>query len=87
MNRKAYVNNAPDMQNAKMNDTLVKALDRQLARIALKITNQPHWNHNFHLHNLSKKYTKKILQEHILIDTNQIQISLFHSQLIFSPLR
>ena len=25
--RKAYVNNAPEMQNAKMNDALVKALD------------------------------------------------------------
>ena len=36
MARKAYVNNAPDMRNAKMNDALVKALDPQLARIALK---------------------------------------------------
>ena len=35
MARKAYVNNAPDFQNAKMNDTLVKALD-QLDRIALR---------------------------------------------------
>ena len=36
MTRKAYVNNAPDMQSAQMNDALVKALDPQLARIALK---------------------------------------------------
>ena len=34
--RKAYVNKAPDMRNAQMNDALVKALDPQLARIALK---------------------------------------------------
>ena len=32
---KAYVNNAPDMRNAQMNDAPVKALDPQLARIAL----------------------------------------------------
>ena len=36
MTRKAYVNNAPDMRNAQMNDPLVKALDPQLARIAIK---------------------------------------------------
>ena len=36
MARKEYVNNAPDMRNAQMNDALVKALDPQLARIALK---------------------------------------------------
>ena len=36
MTRIAYVNNAPDMRNAQMNDALVKALDPQLARIALK---------------------------------------------------
>ena len=36
MTRKAYVNNSPDMQNEQMNDALVKALDPQLARIALK---------------------------------------------------
>ena len=36
MTRKAYVNNAPDMRNEQMNDALVKALDPQLARIALK---------------------------------------------------
>ena len=36
MTRKAYVNNAPDMRNAQMNEALVKALDPQLARIALK---------------------------------------------------
>ena len=36
MTRKAYVNNAPDMRNAQMNDALNKALDPQLARIALK---------------------------------------------------
>ena len=34
--RKAYVNNAPDMRNAQMNDTLLKAVDLQLARVALK---------------------------------------------------
>ena len=34
--RRTYVNNAPDMRNAKMNDALVKAHDPQLARIALK---------------------------------------------------
>ena len=34
--RKAYVNNAPDMRSAQINDALVKALDLQLARIALK---------------------------------------------------
>ena len=58
MTRKAYVNNGPDMRNAQMNDALVKALDPQLARIALKrsqITNRPHWNHDFHLHNLLKR--------------------------------
>ena len=36
MTRKAYVNNAPDMRNAQMNDALVKAFDPHLARIALK---------------------------------------------------
>ena len=36
MTRKGYVNNAPDMRNAQMNDALVKTLDPQLARIALK---------------------------------------------------
>ena len=73
MTRKAYVINALDMTNAQMNDALVKTLDPQLARIALKrlqITNQLHWNHNFHLHNMLKKYTKKILHEHILTDKN-----------------
>ena len=52
--RNAYANNAPDMRNAQMNEALVKALDQQLAGIALKqlqITNQLHWNHNFHSHN------------------------------------
>ena len=34
MARKAYVNNAPDMRNARMNEALVKALDPQLLRIA-----------------------------------------------------
>ena len=34
MARKVYVNNAPDMRNARMNDALVKALDPQLLRIA-----------------------------------------------------
>ena len=36
MTRKAYVNNASDMRNSQMYDALVKALDPQLARIALK---------------------------------------------------
>ena len=36
LTRKVYVNNAPDMRNAQMKDPLVKALDPQLARIALK---------------------------------------------------
>ena len=36
MTLKAYVNNAPDMRNAQMNEALVKALDPQLARIAIK---------------------------------------------------
>ena len=36
MARKVYVNNAPDQRNAQMIDPLVKALDPQLARIALK---------------------------------------------------
>ena len=41
MTRKAHLNNAPDMRNIQMNDALVKALDPQLARIALKkIANQ-----------------------------------------------
>ena len=64
MTRKAYVKNAPDMRNAQINEALVKAHDPQLARMALKrlqITNQLHWNHNFHLHNMLKKYIKKIL--------------------------
>ena len=40
MTRKAYVNKAPDLRNAQRNDALVKALDPQLARIALiKIAN------------------------------------------------
>ena len=36
MTRKEYVNIAPDMRNAQLNDALVKAFDPQLARIALK---------------------------------------------------
>ena len=36
MTRKAYVNNAPDIRNAQMNDALVKALNPQLAGVALK---------------------------------------------------
>ena len=54
MTRKAYGNNAPDMRNAQFNDALVKALDPQLARKALKklqIKNPLHWNHSFRLHN------------------------------------
>ena len=34
--RQAYARNAADMRNAEMNDELVKALDPQLVRIALK---------------------------------------------------
>ena len=34
MARKAYVNSAPDMRNARMNEALVKAFDPQLVRIA-----------------------------------------------------
>ena len=36
MARKTYVKNALDMRNAQMNDTFVKTIDPQLARIALK---------------------------------------------------
>ena len=36
MARKAYLNSAPTMRNAHINDALVKALDPQLARIAPK---------------------------------------------------
>ena len=36
MARKAYANNAPDMRNAQMRDAHFKALDSQLARVALK---------------------------------------------------
>ena len=40
MTRKAFVNNAPDMRNAQINDAIVKTLDPRLARIVLiKITN------------------------------------------------
>ena len=68
MTRKAYVNNAPDMRNAQMNDALVKALDPQLARIALKkVTNhkstalepQPPFAQ------LVEKKTKNITRTHI----------------------
>ena len=37
MTRKAFVNNAPDINYAQMNKALVKALDPHLARIALKM--------------------------------------------------
>ena len=36
MTRNAYFNNAPDMRNAQMNDALVKALDPQFNKMALK---------------------------------------------------
>ena len=36
MAQKACLNNSPDIKNAQMNDALVKALDPQLARTALK---------------------------------------------------
>ena len=74
MTRKAYVNNAPDMRNAQMNDALVKALDPQLARIELKkIANHKSTALEPQLpfaHLVEKIYTKKILQEHISIDTS-----------------
>ena len=65
--RKAYVNNAPDMRNAQMNDALVKILDPQLARIALKkIANHKSTALEPQLlfAQLIKKYIKKISQEH-----------------------
>ena len=36
MTRKPYVNNAPDMRSAQMNDAIFEALGPHLARIALK---------------------------------------------------
>ena len=36
MTRKTYVNNAPDMRNAQMNDALVKTLYPQIVRLAVK---------------------------------------------------
>ena len=54
MARKAYVNNAPDMRNAHMNNALAEVLDAEVARIALKkkklTTNQEHWNQSFYWH-------------------------------------
>ena len=73
MTRNAYVNNAPDMRNAQMNDALVKALDPQLSRIVLKkIANHKSTalEPQLPFAQLVEKYTRKILQEHILIDTN-----------------
>ena len=35
MDRKAYVNNAPDVRNAHMNDAFVETFDPQLAGKAL----------------------------------------------------
>ena len=55
MNQIAYVKNAPDMRKAQMNDALVKTLDPQLARIALK--KQLHWNQTFH--SISRKNTSR----------------------------
>ena len=54
MTRKAYVNNAPDMRSAQINDATVEAVDPQMARIAIKrlqIKIQLQWNYNFYLHN------------------------------------
>ena len=67
MTQKAYVNNAPDMRNAQMNDALVKAFDPQLARTALKkIANQKstELEPEFLFAQLVEKYIKKISQEH-----------------------
>ena len=80
MTRKADVNNAPDMRNAQMNDAIVKALDPQLAGIALKkIANQKSTalEPQLPFALLVEKYTKKILQEHILIDTNKYTFNSF----------
>ena len=56
-----------------MNDTLIKALDPQLARIALK-KNANHKSTPLEpqlpFAQLVEKYTTNILQEHILIDIN-----------------
>ena len=73
MTGKAYVNNAPDMRNAQMIEALVKALDPQLARIALRnIANHKSnaLEPQLPFAQLVEKYTKKILHEHILTDTN-----------------
>ena len=73
MARKAYFNNAPDMRNAQMNDALVRALDPQLARIALKkIANHKSTalEPELPFAQLDEKIHNNILQEHILIDTN-----------------
>ena len=64
MTRKAYVNNAPDMRNAQMNAALVKALDPQLARIALKkIAN--HKSTTLELQSSFAQLVEKIHQEDI----------------------
>ena len=90
MTRKEYVNNAPDMRNAQMNVSLVKALDPQPARIALKMFA----NHKSTalepqrlFAQLVEKNTKKTLQEYIMIEANYIQIPLFHPQFLTSFLR
>ena len=73
MTQKAYVDNAPDMRNAQMNDALVKALDPQLARIAFKnIANHKSTalEPQLPFAQLVNKNTKKTLQEHILTDKN-----------------
>ena len=62
MARKAYVNNAPDMRNAQMNDALVKALDPQLARIALQKDRKPQINcigTTFFICTISRKITPR----------------------------
>ena len=73
MTRKAYVNFAPDLRNAQMSDALFKALDPQLARVALKkIANHKSTalEPQLLLAQLVEKHTQNILQEHILTDTN-----------------
>ena len=67
MTRKAYVNNAPDMGNAQMNDAFVKAIDPQLARLALKkIANHKSTAlvPQLPFARLVEKNTKKISQKH-----------------------
>ena len=71
MTRKEYVNNAPDMRNAQMNDALVNALDPQLARIALKeIANHKSTALEPQLPFAQLVEKIHLEKEHILIDTS-----------------